>query len=499
MPGPEASTDFAMPAPAAPQPAAPQPAAPQPDPFPAGTSDFEGLSFDPGTLPEGFEPAGLDAPAGADPQATDPASEGHERIPALIEEGQAQFQQGEYQAAIDTWSRIFLIDIDHAQASQLIEQAQNKKAELERQAEEFFHNALEQIEQQQLEEAKASLTRTLELQPAHTTAREYLDQLNAGQVPVVSYSSGTGEIDLLDDGGFGSFDGADLAAASGIGGAGQSMEAAVARDRVVVVKKTDRKLVGIAAVVGFLVLGGGGFLALKWNDLFPNTSKPKETARQMDPIDRATKMFEAGKIENAVLLLEKISSEEEGFTEAQALIAQWRTQIEATAKPQDTGPSPQMVARRNLLLKAAHSAFEKQEYIRARKYFDRANKISPLDSEDVALLRECDFKLEPLEPRIAEFAEGKYAQVIPQLWRMRETAPDDPNIQLLMIDSYYNLALTDLQRGNPGGAEKKLSDALEVEPDNEGLIRMRLFAQTYRNKSPDLLYRIYVKYLPSRS
>ena len=459
--------------------------------------DFGDLSLDPETLPEGFEPAGLDAPAPMAPDS-DPAAEGQDRIPALIEEGQAQFQQGQYQAAIDTWSRIFLIDIDHAQASQLIEQAQNKKAELERQAEELFHSALEQIELQQLEEAKESLARALELQPSHTTAREYLDQLNAGQVPTVSLSSGTGEIDLLDDGGLGAFDGSDLAAASGID-PGQSMEAAVARDRVVVVKKTDRKLIGIAAVVGFLVLGGGGFLALKWNDLFPNTSKPKESARQMDPIDRATKMFEAGKIENAVLLLEKISAEEEGFGEAQALIAQWRTQLEAAAKPQDTGPSPEMVARRNLLLRAARDAAQKQEYIRARKYFDRANKISPLESDDLALLRECNYQLEPLEPRIAEFAEGKYAEVLPQLWRLRETAPDDPNIKLLMVDSYYNLALTDLQRGNPKGAANKLADALEIEPDNEELIRMRLFAETYSNRAQDLLYRIYVKYLPSRS
>jgi hypothetical protein len=37
----------------------------------------------------------------------------HQRIDELLAEGQASFERSEHQAAIDAWSRIFLIDIDH--------------------------------------------------------------------------------------------------------------------------------------------------------------------------------------------------------------------------------------------------------------------------------------------------------------------------------------------------------------------------------------------------
>jgi Tfp pilus assembly protein PilF len=70
---------------------------------------------------------------------------------------------------------------------------------------------------------------------------------------------------------------------------------------------------------------------------------------------------------------------------------------------------------------------------------------------------------------------------------------------LLIADSYYNLALRSLQRGTPADAAALLQSALEVEPDNEALQRMLGFAETYRTRPQDLLYRIYVKYLPSRT
>ncbi len=455
--------------------------------------DLEGeleadLEADLVAAPEAAAPEAAEPPT-AEPPTADGAG-GGDRIAQLLEEGREIYERGEYQAAIDVWSRIFLIDIDNQEASKRIEEARSKKAELERRAEEIFHQGIGQIEKSELEEAKESLRQVLELDPSHSMAREYLEQLEAGQVPTVKSA---GEVDTPGD----------LEALSEVDGveateASPSMEAAVERDRIVVVKKTDRRLIAVGALVSLLVIAGVGYLVSQWDSLFPNREEAPPVVR-IDPFERATKMHEEGRTENAIIVLERnVRPEDPSYEKAQALIAQWKALVETPPEDVATGPSEEEIRRLNLLLGGAREAHAERHYIRARKYFERAGKIAPLEAEDLKLKRECDQALEPLEEQIDLFAQGEYAQVIPTLWRLRETGPS-PDIDLLLVDSYYNLALTDLQRGDALGAAKKLEEALEIQPDSSELERMRLFAQTYVDRPQDLLYRIFVKYLPSRS
>src|SRR5258707_805414 len=65
--------------------------------------------------------------------------ESDRRVRELLDEGQAAFDAGDPQGAIDSWSRIFLIDIDHQEAARRIDSARRVKAETERQGEEIFH------------------------------------------------------------------------------------------------------------------------------------------------------------------------------------------------------------------------------------------------------------------------------------------------------------------------------------------------------------------------
>jgi len=424
-------------------------------------------------------------------------AESRARIDQLLTEGQEVFDRGEYQAAIDVWSRIFLVDIENAEASKRIEEARNKKAELERQAEEIFHQAAAQIEGKELEEAKESLRRVLELQPSHSLAREYLDQLEAGKVPAVRSAADSelaGELDMLD-----TLEGVPGAAEDSADADASNLEAAVQRDRIAVVKKTDKRLVAVGAAVALLVVGGIYYLVTQWDELFPNQEAPVPVASpQVDPIERATKMHDAGNTENAIILLERIQPQDPSYEDAQALVAQWKAQVETGPEEVAAGPSEEQVRRYELLVDAGREAHSQGRFIRARRYLERAAKIAPLEEPVNQMLRDAEAALEEIEGEIEQFNAGEYARVIPALWRMREEDPDNPDVELLLIDSYYNLALTDLQRGDPAGAAAKLADAFEVQPENEELERMLLFAQTYEERPKDLLYRIYVKYLPSR-
>jgi tetratricopeptide (TPR) repeat protein len=110
-------------------------------------------------------------------------SESDRRIHELLDEGQAAFNAGDPQGAIDAWSRIFLIDIDHQEASRRIEGARKLKAESERQVEEIFHDGLGHLEAGDLAAARQAFEQVLEIQPGYFAAREYLQQLDAGTVP----------------------------------------------------------------------------------------------------------------------------------------------------------------------------------------------------------------------------------------------------------------------------------------------------------------------------
>ena len=450
------------------------------------------------TVQDGF--ADLGAELAMDDESPIPdlqgeAEEGGNRVEKLLEEGQEAFERDEYQAAIDVWSRIFLIDIDNEEAARRIEEARSKKAELERQAEELFHEAVAHLENQSVEEAKASLERVVEIQPNHSLANEYLEQLASGQVPTVA-SAGDLDAVLADLEGTSEF----ATETAGVGGSSPSLEAAVQRDRVVVVKRTDTRIIALGALVLLAVIGGAAFLVSQWDDLFPNQEPPPTMAqqRQVDPIERATKMHEGGSTENAIIMLERVQPQDPIYEDAQALIAQWKALVEAPPPLEETGPSAEQQQRHELLLVAARQAHSQRRYIRARDYFGRAAKILPLGSEDQALKIAGDDLLRPLEETIGLFRDGQYTAIIPGLWRKREANPSDLDVQRLLVDSYYNMALTDLQRGNPQGAAAKLSDAVEIQPDSEELERLRLFASTYAQRQQDLLYRIFVKYLPSR-
>ncbi len=441
----------------------------------------------------------VDFSAPAKVAATDPVAEpedGELRVDQLLEQGQEAYDRGEFQQAIDIWSRIFLVDLDHQGASDRIEEARNKKAELERQAEEAFHESLGMIERQELDPAKEQLNRVLELHPNHHLAREYLDQLEQGKVPTVTMAK------VLKDPAAEAAEGTDeLDVPELIGGPtvdSPSLEAAVERDRMVAVKKKDWRLIGLAAALVVGVLAGGYFIATNWNKFFPNSGPSAASAGsrpQVDLIARATAMHEGGNTENAINLLQRLPPDDDRFDEAQKLLEQWAALVEFDAEGQVSGVDEELLARTQELVAAARRAHASGRFLPARVAIERAAKLSPLNAEDMDLRSQIDHGLEPLKEELELFAEKRFRDLIPLLWRIRDSTPENPDVQQLLVDSYYNLAVRHLRRGNPKEAREMLADALEVEPANEELQRLELFASSYAVTSQDLLYRIFVKYL----
>ena len=124
--------------------------------------------------------------------------------------------------------------------------------------------------------------------------------------------------------------------------------------------------------------------------------------------------------------------------------------------------------------------------------------IAPLDGTASELREDAHKQTEPLEKEITFMTQGEYEIALRDLWRMHETDKGNRDVTRLMVDSYYNLGVKDLQREAPGDAVQKFKEGLGLDPNDPGLVRLARFSSGYQNRPQDLQYRIFVKYLATR-
>ncbi len=473
-----------------------------------------GFSLSERELPEALRP-GVSAGAafGGD-------SESERRIRQLLDEGDAALAGGDPQAAIDAWSRIFLIDIDHQEAARRIEGARKVKAENERQVEEIFHDGLARLEAGDLPAARQAFERVVALQPSYLAAREFLQQLDAGEVPIVAPAPTR-----------------DLGPATGEGPAalplphldavpgdlkeeilvppepGASAPRGERRDRrerkdaaeataegpaAGRKKRASRTFVYVGSAVLLLVLLVAGAAYWKRDELFPNSRDETLTAApKPNPITKATNLHKQGKDAIAVAQLKRLPPADPHYQEAQKLIAAWS----APAAPVVAVPPPLAAgvsAHRAQLLADARQASAAHDDLTAVEKFDEAGKLAKLEGADADDMARAQHELEPFATELNAFRQHEWEYVLPALWRLREKNPGNRDLDRLIVDSYYDLGVRDLQRADPTQALSRFQEALKIDPNDADLKRNSLFAQTYQERPQDMLFRIYVKYLPIR-
>lgn len=446
-------------------------------------------------------------------------SETDRRIRELLDEGQRAHDNGDLQSAIDAWSRIFLIDIDHQEAARRIEQARKLKAEHERQAEEVFHEGVSKIEAGDLQGAKQSFQRVLEIQPGYFAAREYLQQLEAGKVPVIkpkpretpSSSALPTPSDLSLDPGTGELKEEILIPPD------PSEVAAAERQRPKQKPKPigaparagrARKLfVLVGSVVLVLALAGGAFVYLKRDQLFPNSQTDDASIAGpeiADPIGRATEMQKSGKTQSALSQLKRIPPSDPAYARAQELIKEWSAAITpaptpgAAATPAVAATPPPVDPEREALLADARQAYQGGSYLEAIRRLEQASAKGQLEPADAEMLAGARSQTAALAAQIDLFRQHEWEHALRDLWRMHESDPANRDVTRLMVDSYYNMGLRDLQRMDSAKAMENFREAVGLDPNDKGLQRQLSFAQTYQDRPKDLLYRIYVKHLPLR-
>lgn len=439
------------------------------------------------------------------------------RIRQLLDEGQRAYDAGDPQGAIDAWSRIFLIDIDHPEAGRRIDQARKLKAEAERQVEEIFHDGVARLEAGDVPAAKLAFQRVLEMQPGYATAREYLQQIEAGQTPVVRAAvpppMASGEaLPALD-----SLSGLDDLKEeilvppdpNEMGGAPSDKRSAPAKTRGGAARggRPRQLFLAVGSIVLLIALGGGWYVFQNRDQFFPNSQVDPGAsgapAADPDPIARAQALHQAGKTASAISQLRRLPPSDPHHQQAQALIAQWEATLAPPPGPQPasiqtTPAAPAIPAPQAALLTAARQALAERSHLRAVEYFEQAAEIGKLGAEETALLADARKQLEPLSKQIDLFRQREWDFILNDLWKMHQSDPGNRDVSHLIVSSYYNLGIRDLQRSDPQKAADKFKEALNLAPGDELLRRHYMFAQTYQERPKDLLYRIYVKYLALR-
>jgi len=437
------------------------------------------------------------------------------RIAELLDSGQEACDRGEYQTAIDAWSRIFLIDIDHQEAARRIEKARQFKAEREREVEEIFHEGVARFDSGAFEPAKLAFNRVLELSPGHLVALEYQERIRERQVGAPAMTPGASAPALR----AGELAGAALDGARAGGrsardnvsgeilvppepGAGAARSTVERADFAVAIKRRNAPARGFLWIGGavLLLLAAGGWLLLRNRaSLFPNSQEPPQAAAPttVDPIASARNLHAEGKTAVAIAQLRRLPPQQPQYAEAQSLIAQWEALIKP-AEPVPAGLPPEREQKRQELVAGAERACREQEYLRCDRWLTEAAKIAPLAPAETQLQAQARQGLLPLADELKLYGDGDFDFLLNKLWRRREAEPGNRDIRRLIVDAYYNLGILDLQRGDPAAAADKFREALAIDPTDAPLKRLQDFANVYNQRNEDLLFEIFVRNLPAR-
>jgi tetratricopeptide (TPR) repeat protein len=122
----------------------------------------------------------MSEPLRTDPADLAPLSEADRaaRIEQLLLSGLDCYFGGQYEQAINIWTRVAFLERGHGRARAYIERARGALAERQRESEELLHTGIAAYEAGDLQTARELLTRAVEQGGANDTALLFLQRLN---------------------------------------------------------------------------------------------------------------------------------------------------------------------------------------------------------------------------------------------------------------------------------------------------------------------------------
>jgi tetratricopeptide (TPR) repeat protein len=485
-----------------------------------------GFSFDSPTIPaKGFSfdtPVPQPSPFGSDFSFDSPASraeppkapasgefdfatasietspDDQKKIQQYIADGDRSFQAGNFQQAIDLWSRVFLIDVTSEEASSRIEKAKTKRHETEQKVEAALAAGMQALKRKDKATARERFTEVLRVDPGNTAAHEYLDAIGGpvreAGAPAIDKSfvpatppppspSGVFTEDIASEGTY------EAPVIPPIPAPAPRKQAPVA---VKAAKASRSAPIGaIAVVLVVAVLGFGGWFA--WSKWF---NKPKANPDATQTIlQQATVLSQEGQYDRAIALLQDVKPDDPQHDKALSMIADLQRKKGQASEMVDGRPAGAVYQEG---VAAGKAAFDARDYAAAKKAFDSAARVKPLPPDMKAMYDIASQQVGKLASANSLFSEGRYQDAIGNLETLLQQDPQNASMKRMITDAYFNLGATALQEERLPDAMKEFDEVLKRDPADELAKRSKLLAERYNGQPKDLLYKIYVKYLPLR-
>ena len=147
---------------------------------------------------------------------------------------------------------------------------------------------------------------------------------------------------------------------------------------------------------------------------------------------------------------------------------------------------------------AGRTAFEAHDYDAAKTALDTAARVKPLPPDVAAMYTTASQQVAKLEVAKALFKERRYQDAVTNLDPLLQADPQNQSIRKLLIAAHFDLGAAALQEERLPDAMREFDEVLKSDPNDEIAKRSRTLAERYSGQPKDLLYKIYVKYLPLR-
>lgn len=425
------------------------------------------------------------------------SSDDQKKIEQYLSDGDRAAAAGDYHQAIDLWSRIFLIDVTNDDASERIERAKAKRREIDQKVEPLLNAGILAFERGDTAKAHSDLSEVLRLDPQNSSAQEYLDRLGE-TLPDSAAAASKAYVPPTSD---------DLAFFEDEPVAGTETplvppDVAPSTAKSAPAKKAPAKATGkgdgrrvspvaLAGVIGLLVLLAAGWFV--WTRFM---NKPEGDAGAGQAIiTRAATLAGNGRYDEAIALLQDIQPDDPQHDEALVMIADLRTKKASSSQLINGVPAQQFFADK---IAEGRRAFEAHDYAGAKAAFEQAQRVKPLPPDMKAQLDASSQQMAKLDAARTLFTEQKYSEAIANLQQLLQQDPQNVTVQRMIHDAHFNMGVRALQQERLDDAVRSFDQVLAANPNDELAKRSRDLAVRYEGEKKDLLYQIYVKYLPLR-